>query len=40
MHPKMRDFVTAVMEEVAKQGIDKTLTKKNIKHLYEKYCES
>ncbi len=40
MNPKMRDFVTAVMTEVAKEGIDKTLTKKNIKHLYKKYCES
>lgn len=40
MNPKMRDFVTAVMEEVAKQGIDKTLTNQNIKFLYKKYCES
>lgn len=40
MNPKMKDFITAVMTEVAKQGIDKTLTKKNIKQLYKKYCES
>lgn len=40
MNPKIRDFVTAVMTEVAKNGIDKTLTKKNIKQLYEKYCET
>lgn len=39
-HPKMKDFITAVMTEVAEQGIDKTLTKKNIKQLYKKYCES
>lgn len=40
MHPKIRDFITAVMEEVAEKGIEKTLTKKNIKQLYKKYCES
>ncbi len=40
MNPKIRDFITAVMTEVARQGIDKTLTKKNIKQLYKKYCES
>lgn len=40
MNPKIRDFITAVFEEVAKQGIDKTLTKKNIRYLYKKYCES
>ena len=37
MHPKIRDFVTAVLTEVAEQGIDQTLTKKNMKQLYEKY---
>lgn len=40
MNPKIRDFITTVFTEVAKQGIDKTLTKKNMKHLYKKYCES
>lgn len=40
MNPKMKDFITAVMTEVANQGVDKTLTKKNIKQLYKKYCES
>lgn len=40
MNPKIRDFITAVFQEVAEQGIDKTITKKNIKQLYKKYCES
>lgn len=40
MNPKIRDFITAVFEKVAQQGIDKTLTKKNIRYLYKKYCES
>lgn len=39
MNPQIRDFITAVMTEVANQGIDKTITKKNIKQLYRKYCE-
>ena len=39
MNPKIRDFITAVMTEVASQGINKTLTKKNIKQLYKQYCE-
>ena len=39
VNPKIANFITAVMTEVAKQGIDKTLTKKNIKQLYKKYCE-
>ena len=38
MNPKIRDFITAVMTQVANDGVDKTLNKKNIKHLYEKYC--
>lgn len=40
MNPKIRDFTTAALKEVAEQGIDKTLTKKNMKQLYKKYCES
>lgn len=39
VNPKISDFITAVMTEVAKDGIDKTLTKKNLKGLYQKYCE-
>ncbi len=40
MNPKIRDFITAVFIQVAEQGIDATLTKKNIRGLYEKYCKS
>ena len=40
MNDKMKDFVTEVMEQVAQNGIDKTLTKKNITSIYKKYCES
>lgn len=38
INPKTSDFITAVMEEVAEVGINKTLTKNNIKSLYNKYC--
>ena len=34
MNPKIENFVTEVLTEVAKNGIDKTLTRKNIKKLY------
>lgn len=37
MNPQIRDFITAVMTEVAEKGIDKTLIKQNIKQLYDKY---
>lgn len=40
VNPKIKNFITAVMTEVAEDGIDKTLTKRNIKQLYKKYCES
>lgn len=40
INPKLKDFVTAVMTEVAQNGINKTYKKKNIKRLYKKYCES
>lgn len=39
VNSKISEFITAVMTEVAKQGIDQTLTKKNLKQLYKKYCE-
>lgn len=40
MNPKIRDFTTAVLTEVAEQGLKQTLTKKNMKRLYNQYCES
>lgn len=36
INPKIADFVTEVLTQVAKNGIDKTLTKKNMKQLYSK----
>lgn len=39
MNPKIRDFITAVLTEVAEQGLKQTLTKKNMKRLYKQYCE-
>ena len=38
-NPKIKDFVTEVLEQVVKDGIDKVLTKKNIRGIYKKYCE-
>lgn len=39
INPKTEKFITVVLTQVAKQGIDKTLSKKNIKQLYKRYCE-
>ena len=33
-----KKVITEVLEQVSKNGIDSTLTKKNIKSLYKKYC--
>ena len=38
IHPQVNNFMIAVLTEISENGIDKTLTKKNIKELYEKYC--
>ena len=40
INPKIEEFITEVTTQVAKDGINKTLTKRNIKNLYKKYCES
>lgn len=40
INPKLKDFITAVMTEVAQNGVNETYTKENIKRLYKKYCES
>jgi len=37
-HPQIDKFMIATFTEVSKNGIEKTLTKQNIKKLYEKYC--
>ena len=39
INPKTKQFITAVLEQCVKNGIDKTFTKKNFKELYKKYCE-
>ena len=38
IHPQIDKFMIAVFTEVSKNGLDTTLTKQNIKKLYEKYC--
>lgn len=38
MNPKVDNFLTEVFTQVKDYGIDKTLTKQNIKGLYKKYC--
>ena len=38
IHPQVDKFLTAVFTEVSKNGLDATLTKNNIRNLYEKYC--
>lgn len=38
INPKIDNFLTEVFLEVKENGIDKTLTKKNMEGLYKKYC--
>ncbi len=38
MNPKIEKFFTQVFLDVKENGIDKILTKQNIKELYKKYC--
>ncbi len=40
MNEKIQDFVTEVLTQVKDFGINKTLTKKNIKNVYNKYCKN
>ena len=39
MNEKLEDFVTEILTQVANNGINATLTKKNMKELYRKHCE-
>ena len=39
MNPKMKQYVTEVLTQVAENGIDKALTKQNVRVIYKKYCE-
>ena len=38
MNPKVENFFTEVFTQVRDNGIEKTITKQNIKGLYKKYC--
>ena len=37
---KIKDFLTNVYEELAEKGLDQTLTKKNIRSIYERTCDN
>lgn len=39
INEKVKDFITGILEQVAKDGIDKVFTRKNFKENYEKYCK-
>ena len=34
----MKEFITAVLEDVAEKGIEKSITKQNVYEKYKKYC--
>lgn len=38
VHPQIDKFLLEIFTQVSEQGIDKTLTKKNVKEIYDKYC--
>ncbi len=38
VNPHVDKFMIAVFTQLSKEGLNKTLTKTNIKNLYEKYC--
>ena len=38
-NPKTEKFLTVIKEEIAKEGIDKVITKKHLKEQYDKYCK-
>lgn len=39
INEKTSQFITAILEQVAKEGIDKTYTRQNFKTQFEKYCK-
>ena len=39
MNDKIADFITEVLTQVSRNGVDDTLKKKNIKAIYQKYCK-
>lgn len=38
IHPQIDKFIIATFTQVSKNGLEETITKDNIKKLYEKYC--
>ena len=40
INKKIEELITDFFTQVSLNGIEKTLTKKNIKELYKKYCMS
>ena len=38
INEKTAEFVTEVLERVAKDGINVVISKKNMKEIYKKYC--
>lgn len=39
INDKMKQFINAIFIQLAEEGIDKTMTKSNIRAIYQKYCE-
>ena len=35
---KVKEFITEVFEEVAKNGVNATISKKNLRKIYDKHC--
>ena len=38
INENIKELVTDFLVQVSKDGIEKTLTKKNVQELYKKYC--
>ena len=39
INEQMREFVTEVFTDVSIEGIDKVISKKNLRRIYDKYCK-
>ncbi|MCF0126824.1 MAG: catalase [Clostridia bacterium] len=39
INPKVEQYIDEVLVQIAENGVNKTLTKSNIKSIYKKYCE-
>ena len=38
IHPQLDKYLLEVLTQISENGIDETLTKENIKKIYDKYC--